>query len=211
MSVKAAGEFVTTPHLGEVQEQLLYRKSCKLSAMDARQPEEVRIARLFGVTFLLGAAWLATTFILHQLLLRILDLPGDSGYRDQTEMLMGAYLLPFIFGLPLWVTAALWSIESCWQHGLVARARFSYCGLSLALVLWCCWSLRVNLLSDHGNIFPGYGIPSNTVQAAAYAASAFPLALALGCLLIAIARRAPVGTAPSVTLHDFLNVLLVFS
>ncbi len=143
----------------------------------------------FGVAFLVSLVWFLTTLAFHCLALRTFDLPNDAGYRDGDEDMMSAYLLPLVCGMPLWITLTALCIENSWRRALFLRARLICCAFSALLLLWCWWSLQTSLSYGYQNRFHGYRI-TDTVQAAAYAAIAFPFTVACACLLLAFLRRA---------------------
>lgn len=142
------------------------------------------------VCFLANFAWFLTTLLIHDLLKRALGLPADAGYRDSGEDVVAAVMLPLVIPVTPVVVATLFGIEVWWRSRRILCARVGYCVLSLMLLLWCWWSLQTSLSYGYQNQFHGYRI-TDTVQAAAYAANPFPIALACACLLSALLRRAP--------------------
>lgn len=150
---------------------------------------KLKAENIIGMTFLANFAWLVTTIIIHDLLKRALGLPADAGYRDSSEDMMAAVILPLVIPIAPVVVAALFGVEIWWQNQRTLRARLGYCAVSLALLFWCWWNLKTSLSYGFQNRFHGYRI-ADTVQAAAYASLGFPLAVACACLLIATLRRA---------------------
>ena len=142
-----------------------------------------------GATLVLSAGWLLTTLVFHRLLLQFFYLPADGVYYGAHKDVLTAYLLPLLTCVwPLCATA-LCAIESLWRDNFIRRARLAYLGLGLALAFWCHWSLQTNL--NNGHRFYVYGVPADSVQAAAYASVLFPLAVAVACVLVAGLRRVP--------------------
>ena len=151
---------------------------------------EPKMENILGVAFLMSLAWFFTTLLIHDLIKRMLGLPADAGYRDGREDMMSAVMLPFFAFVPLILSGAFIAAENLWRRRSIRQTRVIYGALSLALLFWCWWSLRVSLSYGYGNRFHGYAI-TDTIQAAAYASICFPFALACACLLLSIMRRAP--------------------
>ena len=146
-----------------------------------------------ATALLASVGWFCTTLFVHDLLKRALGLPADAGYRDNHPHMMLAYLLPMVIPIPSFTVSALYTVESWWRNHREWAARLAYGTLSLALFFWCWWNLRTLLGDEPRDQFTGYGVPTavptDTVQAAAYASICFPLAIACACLLLAMLRR----------------------
>ena len=138
-------------------------------------------------TLVLSAGWLLTTLVFHRLLLQFFYLPATDSYYGAHKDVTTAYLLPLLTCVWPLCASALCAIENFWRAHLIKRARLSYLGVGLALAFWCRWSLQTNL--NNGHRFYFYGVPADSVQAAAYASILFPLAVAVACVLLAGLRR----------------------
>ena len=139
---------------------------------------KAKTKEVWAIAFLVSAAWFVTTLAFDLLLTKLLKLPAAADSFDRTT----SYLLPQVFSIPLWIANAIFSCESKWKHQLFVRARWGYCALGGALLLW---SYFVMLIGPNRN----YRTPADTMEGAAYASILFPLALAGACFLLAIARR----------------------
>ena len=138
-------------------------------------------------TLVLSAGWLLTTLVFHRLLLQFFYLSADGVYYGAHKDVTTAYLLPILTCVWPLCASALCVIENFWREHHIKRARLGYLGVGVALAFWCRWSLEVNL--NNGHRFYFYGVPTDSVQAAAYASVLFPLAVAVACVLLAGLRR----------------------
>ena len=141
---------------------------------------KTKTKEVWTITLLVSAAWFGTTLAFDLLLTKLLNLPAAADSFDRTT----SYLLPQVFSVPLWIANAIFSCESKWKQRLFTRARWSYCALGGALLLW---SYFVMLIGPNRN----YRAPADTMEGAAYASILFPLAVATVCVLFAMLRRTP--------------------